>query len=233
MPIFQDLEQYHSAYVFAIAVFRVVDKYLSTGSRTARRTKALLKSLGGSEIGGVIKLPTFSSEPPWKDILNSAIQDLIDEKNKQDERPLFLWDEVPYMLESIKKNEGEVVAMELLDTLRGLRQTHAGNGLRMIFTGSIGLHHVIKSLKVKSYANSPVNDMYITPVPPLDSESAQELASKLIKGEVIEIQFLDKTAVAVAKVSDGFPFYIHHIVKAMKQSSLDGTQVLITIKLSN
>ena len=223
LTIFQELEQYHTAYEFALAVFREVDKFLSISSRSARRTKELFKSFGGTEVGGIIKLPSFSNEAPWKDVLCSSIQDLIDERVKQNDRPLFLWDEVPLMLENIKQREGETVAMELLDTLRGLRQTHGQDGLRMVFTGSIGLHHVIKSLKRQNYANSPVNDMFITPVLPLDSESAQELATKLMHGEDIQTKTLKDTAAAVAKVSDCFPFYIHHIVKAMKRLGLEGT----------
>ncbi len=223
IPIFQDLEQYHTAYEFAIAVFREVEKYLSVGKKTAHRTKALLKACGGMEVKGVFKLPSFSTDLPWKDILSSSIQDLITERSKQNERLVFLWDEVPYMLESIKNREGEAVAMELLDTLRSLRQTYGSIGFRMVFTGSIGLHHVIKSLKRKNYANSPVNDMLVTPVLPLKPEPAKELAIKLIEGEYISTNELEATTHAVAKASDGFPFYIHHIVKAMKLTGLEGT----------
>jgi len=223
VPIFQDLEQYHTANEFAVSVFWEVDKFLSVRKRTARRTKELLTALGGTEVKGIFKLPTFSNEAPWKDILTSSIQDLINERDKQNDRPLFLWDEVPYMLDSIRKREGETVAMELLDTLRSLRQTHGGNGLRMVFTGSIGLHHVIKSLKLQGYSNLPVNDMLNIPVLPLESEPALELARKLILGEEIQTTALEDTATTVANISDGFPYYIHHIIKAMKQSGLEGT----------
>jgi hypothetical protein len=61
------------------------------------------------------------------------------------------------MLANIRDREGEQTAMEVLDTLRALRQTNSA--LRMIITGSIGLYHVITSLKDKNYANSPINDM--------------------------------------------------------------------------
>ncbi|VAW62226.1 hypothetical protein MNBD_GAMMA10-2516 [hydrothermal vent metagenome] len=223
VPIFQDLEQYHTASEFAIAVFRAVEKYLAIGKKTARRAKKLLETLGGMKVAGVFELPSISTGLPWKDVLCSSIQDLIAERSKQSERPVFLWDEVPYMLESIKNREGETVAMELLDTLRSLRQTHGNNGFRMVFTGSIGLHHVIHSLKRKNYANSPVNDMLVTPVLPLKPAPAKELAIKLIQGECIPTSSLQATACAVANVSDGFPFYIHHIIKAMKTAGLEGT----------
>jgi hypothetical protein len=223
VPIFQDLEQYHSARDFALAVYREADRFLSTRKRAARRTREYLKSIGGAEVGGIFKLPESAGETPWKDILSCSIHDLAQERDQRDERLLFLWDEVPYMLASIKDREGESVAMEVLDTLRALRQIHGGNGLRMILTGSIGLHHVIDSLKRQSYANSPLNDTFPIEVPPLDPDPARELATKLIAGERIRTDSLAETAEAIARLSDAFPFYIHHIVKALKQSGWTGS----------
>ena len=217
VPIFQDLEQYHTAVEFAASVFREVETHLSSFNKTARHARRLLESLGGAEVGRVFKLPDFAQEKPWKEIISSAIQDIIENCEKIEKRPLFLWDEVPFMLDNIKKHEGETVAMEVLDTLRALRQTYASRGLRMVITGSIGLHHVINSLKHQGYANSPLNDALAIQVSALDATSAQELASKLLQGEGINTGHLQETAVAIAKISDGFPFYIHHIVKSMKQ----------------
>ena len=222
-PIFQDLEKNHTALEFATSVFREVEKFLSKSQKTARHARKLLESLGGAEVGGIFKLPAFTNNAPWKEIITNAIQDIVEAGEKQNKRPLFLWDEVPYMLESIKEREGELVAEEVLDTMRGLRQTYGGRGLRMVITGSIGLHHVIKSLKRQNYKNAPVNDALNVPIPPLDFESAQELASKLLKGEEIQTKSLEDTAKAVAKSSDCFPFYIHHIIKAMKQSGKEGS----------
>jgi hypothetical protein len=224
VPIFQDLERYHTAREFALSVYREVDRFLSGRSRIARRSKEFFKSLGGIEVGGVLKLPDLAADAPWQDILSCAVQDLVQEREGEDERPLFLWDEVPYMLASIQAQEGEPVAMAVLDSLRALRQTHGAAGLRMVLTGSIGLHHVIAALKRRNYANSPLNDTYPLEVPPLDAEPAQELAARLIEGEQIRTSCLPDTANAVAGLADRFPFYIHHIVKALKYSTLTAAQ---------
>lgn len=218
VTIFQDLEQYHTALQFSMAVYREVEQLLSTRTRSARLAKEFFKSIGGTEIGGVIKLPTFSGTAPWKEILSLAIQDLVAEREKQNDRPVFLWDEVPFMLMNIRDRESETVAMEVLDTLRALRQTHGDSGLRMVITGSIGLHHVIDNLKRQNYANSPVNDTLAFEVPPLAPKAAHELATKLIAGENIKTESSEETAKTVAQVSDCFPYYIHHIIKALKLS---------------
>ena len=99
--------------------------------------------------------------PHWKTLLESVIGDLAEH---QDVQVIFLWDEVPWMLEKIRSAHGPEAAMGILDTLRALRQTHPS--LRMVFTGSVGLHHVIGSLKRAGYANAPVNDMKQIDVPP-------------------------------------------------------------------
>jgi hypothetical protein len=222
VPIFQDLERYHTAQEFALSVYREVHQYLSRQQRIARRSRDLLKSIGGSEVGDLIRLPNLVPEATWQDILTLSIQDLVQERARLDERPLFLWDEVPYMLTSIKAREGERVAMAVLDSLRTLRQTHGAAGLRMVLTGSIGLHHVIADLKREDYANAPLNDTYLLEVPPLAAGPAQDLAARLLEGERIGTPYPAETAQAIAGLADCFPFYIHHIVKALKLSAAKG-----------
>lgn len=217
VPVFQDLERCHSAAEFAMAVYKEVHEFLSGKEKVARRAKEWLGALGGVEIGGLFTLPD-QKEASWKDILSRSIEDLVHENDTNGSRLLFLWDEVPFMLANIRDREGEQTAMEVLDMLRALRQTHPA--LRMIITGSIGLHHVLTSLKEKNYANSPVNDMARIEVTPLDHSDAEELALKLIEGEALASQ--DKVAAAnvIAREADCFPFYIHHIVRALKAKTL-------------
>ena len=221
MPVFQDLERCHTAAEFAMAVYKEIHQFLRKKGKITRRATELFKELGGMEVGGLFKLPE-KGDAHWKDVLTRAVEDLIHENDASGTKLLFLWDEVPFMLANIRDREGERTAMEVLDILRALRQTH--NGLRMIITGSIGLHHVLTSLKDHNYGNSPKNDMATIDVPPLEFEHAVLLASQLIDGE--SLKFTDKPAVAaaIASESDCFPFYIHHIVRALKIQGLEATQ---------
>src|SRR3989338_3294659 len=150
----KDLEQVHTSLEFVETVFFDAEAYLSGRKRAAERARKVLAQLSGAEFQG-FKFPTIVA-PHWKTVLTATIEDLV---QQQDRMVIFFWDEVPLMLYNIKKGEGENTAMEVLDTLRSLRQTHAN--LRMVFTGSIGLHQVISSLKHSGYANDPTNDMLI------------------------------------------------------------------------
>lgn len=120
------------------------------------------------------------------------------------------------MLDSIRNQEGEDKAIAILDVLRSLRQTQ--NDFRMVITGSVGLHHVLTSLKDSDYKNEPFNDLYSEEVPPLDQNDARDLAEKLIAGENLNVTDIGEIAMAVAEQGDCFPFYIHHIVKNLKRS---------------
>lgn len=218
LPVYQDLESCHTAAEFAMAVYREVDRFLSGKGQITRRTKEFIRSLGGIEIGNIVKLPE-KTEVPWKDVLTRAIEDLMQE-NDVSSRLLFFWDEMPFMLMNIRNGQGEQVAMQVLDHLRWLRQTHGG--LRMVITGSIGLHHVITSLKDKNYGNAPVNDMARIDLPPLAEDDAVQLAALLIEGEGLTIS--DPVAARqIAHEADCFAFYVHHIVRGLKVGGLDAT----------
>lgn len=224
LPVYQDLESCHSAAEFAMAVYREIHRFLSGKGKIARKSKELLGALGGTEIGGIFKLPD-KAVAPWKEVMTKAIEDLMHENN-EGTKLLFLWDEMPFMLMNIRNGEGEQTAMQVLDHLRWLRQTHAG--LRMVITGSIGLHHVITSLKEKNYSNSPVNDMAPLDVPPLTGDDAAELAALLVGGENLTSPDLMTTAASIAQEADCFAFYIHHIVRGLKIAGLDATPENVT-----
>lgn len=193
---------------FVERVAEDVEKHLKLFQKTATKAKEFWASLGGTQILGV-KLPTTAA-PHWKALLERILGDLAQHGDRQ---VILCWDELPWMLQKIARSEGETVVMDLLDTLRGLRQTHAN--LRMIYTGSIGLHHVVTALREEGYVNSPVNDMRTVEVPPLDDGHAEALAKALIQGEGLTSSAPDETAAIIAKRVDAIPFYIHHVVAAM------------------
>jgi AAA domain len=207
LPIYHDLEKVRSPLEFVETILQDVEEYLGGLKRTARKTRQLLTQLGGAEFSG-FKLPEIAA-PHWKNLLIQTIADLVE---NQDRTVILFWDEVPYMLSNI----GDEAAMEVLDTLRSLRQMYPG--VRMVFTGSIGLHHVISSLKGKGYANAPTNDMYVEDVPPLSPTDATDLTCRLLRGENISTPDIDVTAAAIVDNVNCIPFYIHHVIRQLKQS---------------
>ncbi|MEG3861704.1 hypothetical protein [Microcoleus sp. herbarium12] len=205
LPIYRDLEDVKSPLEFVEKVFKDVEDYLTGFNRTAKKTRGLLEHLGGAEFSG-FKLPEIAA-PHWKALLTETIADLVE---NQDRRVILFWDEVPYMLDNI----GDAAAMELLDTLRSIRQMYPA--VRMVYTGSIGLHHVLGVLRKAGYTNDPINDMYVQDVPPLSVKDATNLARKLLEGENIQTPDIQGTAVFIADKLSNIPFYIHHLIVKLK-----------------
>jgi hypothetical protein len=211
LVVFHELEHINSPLEFVQLVYDDVSAYLSQSRRTAQRVRAFLQGLKGLEVGGLVKFPDILA-PEWKALLTNTIDDLLDQRGHM---LLFLWDEMPMMLGNIKRYHGEHLAEDLLNTLRALRQTYPD--FRMVYTGSIGLHHVISSLKRTGYANAPTNDMAKVDVPPLAPLDAQDLAQRLIAGEAIQTRTPAQLAHTIAAAVDYCPYYIHHIVEELCQ----------------
>ena len=104
--------------------------------------------------------------------------------------------------------------MERLDTLRGLRQMLGD--LRLVYTGSIGLHHVTSALASAGHANDATNDMRTVEVPELLPEDAELLAEQLLIGEELASEDSVATARTIARQTDYIPYYIHSVVSSMK-----------------
>ena len=87
----------------------------------------------------------------------------------------------------------------------------------MIYTGSIGLHHVLDFLKNDGFGNKATkNDMFQIGVEVLAEEDALALANELIKGESIQCENSEALAQEIVSLADSFAHYIHCIVKSLK-----------------
>ncbi|MDJ0580477.1 hypothetical protein [Crocosphaera sp.] len=203
--IFRDLEGMRSPIEFVEAVWEDVEKYLSKSQKTTQKVRQFISQFQDAEFSG-FKFPKIAATH-WKILLTKTIEDLV---TNQEHQVIFLWDEVPYMLGNI----GDEESMEMLDILRSLRQNYPQ--VRMVFTGSIGLHHVIKKLKEAGYKNDPTNDMYPIDVPPLSLSNASELTTRLIEGEKIETDNIEIMAQYISEEVSGIPFYIHILISKLK-----------------
>jgi hypothetical protein len=218
----RSLEGLYTPLEFVEAVLHDVQQDLSSKERAMGGVRSLLEQLSGAEIKG-FKLPK-SIEQHWKTILTKTIEDLM---VQQEGMVIFFWDEMPMMLDNINRDLGETVTMEILTTLRYLRQTHSN--LRMVFTGSIlfqrgsanGLHHVVTQLKKVGAAGATTNDMHQEEVTPLDLDDAILLAQELLTGAKIDVKDL---AESIAESVDLVPYYIHHIVDELQQINSPITQ---------
>lgn len=217
--LYDDLESIHTAADFARTVYKSARPYLGYGTRLAHGTRQAAEAVEHVKIGGDklgVEVGIDITEQSWQSTLVDVLTELHVRRQKIPESPqiVFLWDEFPIMLDNIARRENPQTAMQILDTLRSLR--HTCPTLRMVYTGSIGLHHVLRKLKDQQYLNEPLNDMLHEEVGPLDEQSANALARGLLMG----IGAAEKTSFPLARklaeAVDCIPYYMHHLADRLQ-----------------
>ncbi len=208
-----DLGRCHSAAEFATRAFKDSFSVLSGKNKTLRTMEKWFGKLGEVEVAGVLKLPGQSTAAPWKEVLERTFADLEEAMATMDCRMVFFWDELPFMIDNIVRKEGAETAMEVLDTLRSLAQDY--DRVRLFLTGSIGLHHVLASLKEGGYIGTPLNRMAHCQPGPLGQRDACDLAAALIKGEGLSCDEAPALAAHIAALTGNVAFYIHLLISRL------------------
>lgn len=223
--IYSDLEKIDSPIEFIADVLNKTEPFISKEDRAIGWFNKLWMKVGGTEVAG-IKIPEHK-EKDWKKLLQLTIKGICDNTDKT---VVFLWDELPYMLQKINSHElakdsAENSSLQIMDTLRALRQEQ--KNLRMIFTGSIGLHHVLNTLTNETYASESVNDLEKVELSPLDKASAEEMVKCHLKKEG-KLESIEKALPNnIAQQCDFIPFYMEKLIRrlAIKEGAV--TQALV------
>jgi hypothetical protein len=171
--------------------------------------KKFYKKYAGDEQIGSWKLPQIKEN--WKTMLESAIKDI----SNADKKVLLMFDELPLMLSKFinSKECGPQMAIDFLDTLRGLRNKYEPAGkVKFVFCGSIGIHLVIKDLKQNhGYNSDPINNMKIIGLAGMSDDGAVLLCKKLTEGEDYQFDHENEVFEHICRKTDNLPFFIHHV----------------------
>jgi hypothetical protein len=221
-----------SAEEFAEGIYRALAPHQSRWKKFSTLLGDFYKGFGGIEVGGLFKLPEGQPLPKnyWKTLLQTTVQALVDSKGA--DKVVFFFDEMTLMLQNVAQRQGEPTAMEVLNVLSHLRKDYStGLGFRMVLTGSIGMPHVLSSLKEKGFADQGVSAMLLYEVPPLAESHAVKLARDLIDGEKLVAPDPDEAAKVIAAEAGNVPFYVHWIVHTLvlKKRSADPNVVKTTV----
>jgi Ribonuclease R winged-helix domain len=214
--LYQDLSGCSSPLEFVQSVFDTAQELLGLRRKAAEETRRFLSRFQELKVGP-IQLPK-SAIPEWKGILRSIFADLSEQL--PNDRVVFMWDEFPVMLDEIIKQEGGAkIAGEILNLLHTIRAEYPR--VRMILTGSVGLHHILNKLRQSGFNNPVNNDMDVLSVAPLEKDFAIGFARSLLESNNIQCQDLAATAATIAQEVDNIPFYINGIVKRFRYHPQD------------
>jgi hypothetical protein len=216
LPMFLDLEKVHSPTRFIEVLLGEFKSLLSAKEQARVLFGALLQRFGGAEVAGVIKLPDLKKST-WQEVLERAFEGIC--SNNAEQQIVIMFDELPYMLQAIHHRDRKApdnYALAILDTLRAMRHRH--DNLRMIFAGSIGLHHVLSDLRGATQASQPVNDMEPIEITSLELADARVLADRLMTREGVDVQGnRDEFTQQIAEQTDRVPFYIERVVNRLSE----------------
>ncbi len=215
-PVFMLVEGVRSPTEFISRIVDQLSPILSKRERGWVSAQKLYDHLGGQKIG-TWELPELKQN--WKRILASMLEDI---RESFEDRVVFFWDELPLMISNIKADQDATAAMELLDVLRDLRVEDDSGKLRMVFTGSIGLHLVVSELLHRGYRNDPTNDMITFSLEGLATEDALELARQGLEalasdGDLELDAPVSDLAAAIAEATDGLPYYVNYCVDRLTE----------------
>ena len=239
--VFIDLEGVASPEGFAEALLSKIRPLMPAGQAGQQWFQKILETVSGTEIGGVIKLPEFS-KIGWRPTIEKAFEGICSQSSGA--KLLILFDELPYMLQKIavygsQVANGENAALEMLDTLRAVRGKHKQN-LRMIFAGSVGLHHVISELRGEVFASQPVNDMPLVEIRSLELVDAIALANRLLVAEAVNVSketSLEALSHSLATETDRVPFYLERVIARLAELDrpvlLDDVRIMVNNHLTD
>lgn len=181
-------------------------------------SKPFVKGLRKSGLKKVAAKPVEVEFEPigddaWKEVVTGAFA-AIDAGI--DERVVFMWDELPHMIAAIagEGERGPAAGRDVLDVLRFARETYPS--IRMVLSGSIGIHHVVDRLRDGGPMLMPMHDMAVVDLPPLSPEDAAYLAVELLSNEGVECRDVNAVAPIIATEVDCVPYYVHHTVEQLQ-----------------
>jgi len=209
--VMRDVEGISSVKEFVTRLIDDLYEYQTNKNKTMKWLTSIRKELDGWSFFG-IKVGA-KSDPDWIEVLERLLENLCAELEQRKESLLLIWDEFPWMLQKIIKSESAHNAANLLDNLRHARQKNSN--IRMVYTGSIGLHHVLNVLRAEGISNEPTNDMAIINLPAFTPENAKDLTEALVAGEDLKVVD-DAVYLQLPECVDHVPYYIHHIIRTLK-----------------
>jgi hypothetical protein len=146
-----------------------------------------------------------------------AAKRMLTELEKADQRMVFLFDELPAMVDGISKKQGDDAARGFLAWFRTIRlaQKDVLRRHRFIVAGSIGIDQILKRLG----ATDKLVDFARVPVEPLGEDVARELAQSLAK--TIDVNWNEALACRLFQlIGAPVPYFIHLFFSLLGQLPL-------------
>jgi hypothetical protein len=175
------------------------------GQRAKDRIKGLARAGTATvKVEGV----EFSLAPQFRDdpivAMSAALQAVTEHLG--DRGLVLVCDEVPDMIAAIAKKESPEAALKAVGMWRRWREQPGAERVRWFLTGSVGFHHVLRTLN----SDDLINDLLPIDLGPLNPEWSRWLAASVLMGSGVESPTTEAVN-ALAELSGGFAMIIHMV----------------------
>jgi len=165
--IFNSVQAIDSASEFYSVVYNLILTCLSQSNRYKNQLKKYLKSKKITEINlkGGIKFDDANFD------YLKEIKSIISDLDQKGEIIVLLIDELPEVLHTLHKNGKNEEALQILRNIRNWRQDDLFLKLKFVYSGSIGMQYITKSITGRI---SDLNDLADVKFPPFSIDEAQK-----------------------------------------------------------
>jgi hypothetical protein len=197
--IYENVESDDSSQSFYKRLFHLMLNRLNALSKAGRLAKNWLKTIEIESINiveGEIKFNT-------KDLdYKNELLGLMSKLQKIQQKVVLFIDEFPEVLKRIRNKEGGDSAIDVLHTLRQIRQEKEFESCKMVIAGSVGLDYIVESLGREAW----INDLHPVKIGQLTREEASSLITMLTENATMtigheELEYLFSRDLAFATVT--------------------------------
>ncbi len=219
--IYEDIESDKNSTEFYKRLIGLIETAINKRVRISRKFWKYIESkkLTGVSIEGI---NLEHSEINHKNIF-LALVDAIHEKEIK--IVLFL-DEFPDVINNIINNEDKKTALDVLHTLRSIRQTDKFNSsFGLVLSGSIGLTHVVRSIGRPKL----INDLAVVKLDPLTDKQLSEFIDFLTEGATLIVSPKSRDHIK-EKLKQLIPYYVQLIIEGGDELTDEEDRIEMTIE---
>ena len=207
--IYENVESDQSLNDFFKRLYLLVLDKLSVVEKTRKHIEIWLKGRGIEEISFEGGIKFKEKELDYKKELLLLIQKLPD----LDKKVVLFLDEFPEVISAIRRTESDDNAIEVLHTIREIRQKSEFRNCIFVLAGSIGLEHVVESLD----RSKLINDLHPVRIEPLTADEAKKLIKQITIDATIQYNS-SLTEILLGKIEHLVPYFIQLMIE-----EIDGT----------
>lgn len=151
--------------------------------------------------------------------------DLVSAIGESEVKIVLFLDEFPDVINNILENEGTETALNVLHTLRSLRQTSDfSQSFGLVFSGSVGLTHIVRKIG----RSKLLNDLKVIELDPLTPEETDSFISFLTEGATMYVPMETRSHIQI-KLRQLIPYYIQLIIEKGDEWTEDNNTDTLTV----